>query len=172
MSDFWSDPLSTSILHVCEQRSSPEPSLVAYAVSTIISWAGSFYAVSLVCVPFPLGVMGRMWNSIVSIPDYSLFIYFEPVRLPHWQIRYLKALTSNHSTTASRVENATPWSTVGRANHPIIWTTIGASIKDCSPPMASKGRVKICKTKNCWYTRKLPAKQQGKTSMQFFHQLA
>ena len=58
MSDFWSDPLSTSIVHVCEQRRlwrdcedaqarlshrwSPEPSLVAYVISTIISWASSF----------------------------------------------------------------------------------------------------------------------------------
>ena len=50
-SDFWSDPSSTSILYVCEQRRfwdcaagcavSPEPSLFAYAISTIISWAGS-----------------------------------------------------------------------------------------------------------------------------------
>ena len=46
-SDFLSDPSSTSILYVCEQRRlwwlrgcaiSPEPSLFAY---TIISWAGS-----------------------------------------------------------------------------------------------------------------------------------
>ena len=51
MSDFWSDRLSTAILHVCEQRKLwrdcadatglPEPSLVAYVISTIISWAGS-----------------------------------------------------------------------------------------------------------------------------------
>ena len=27
-------------------------------------------------VPFPFGVWGRMWNSIVSVPDYCLFIYF------------------------------------------------------------------------------------------------
>ena len=33
MSDFWSDPLSISILQL--------PSLVAYVLSTIISWAGS-----------------------------------------------------------------------------------------------------------------------------------
>ena len=49
MSDFWSEPLSTSLLHVCEQRrlwqtctGSPESSLVASVVSTLISWAGSF----------------------------------------------------------------------------------------------------------------------------------
>ena len=49
MSEFWSDSSSTSILHVCEQRrlwrecaGSPEPWLVAYVISTIISWTGSF----------------------------------------------------------------------------------------------------------------------------------
>ena len=45
MSDFWSYPSSTSILQVCQQqrlwRDSPEPLLVAYLISTIISWAGS-----------------------------------------------------------------------------------------------------------------------------------
>ena len=48
---FLVDPLSTSILHVCEQRrlarlcecaGSPKSSLVAYVISNIISWAGSF----------------------------------------------------------------------------------------------------------------------------------
>ena len=34
---------STSIVHVCKQRRLwPEPSLVAYAISTILSWAGAF----------------------------------------------------------------------------------------------------------------------------------
>ena len=48
MSDFWSDPSSTSILHVYKQwrlfwdcAGLPEPSLVAYVRSAIISWAGS-----------------------------------------------------------------------------------------------------------------------------------
>ena len=27
-------------------------------------------------VPFPFGVWGRMWNSIVSVPDHCLFVYF------------------------------------------------------------------------------------------------
>ena len=42
-SDFRSDPSSTYILYVCEQRRLwlPEPSLFAYAIRTIISWAGS-----------------------------------------------------------------------------------------------------------------------------------
>ena len=34
------------------------------------------YAVLIVCVPFPCGVWGSMWNSIVSVPDHCLFIYF------------------------------------------------------------------------------------------------
>ena len=33
-------------------------------------------AVLVVRVPFPFGVWGRMWNSIVSVPDHYLFIYF------------------------------------------------------------------------------------------------
>ena len=47
LSDFWSDPSSTSIPHECEQprlwqdcAGWPETSLVAYVVSTIITWAG------------------------------------------------------------------------------------------------------------------------------------
>ena len=50
MSDFWSDPSSTSILYVWEQRrlrrdcaGSLESLLVAYVISTIISWACSNY---------------------------------------------------------------------------------------------------------------------------------
>ena len=34
------------------------------------------YAVLIVCVPFPYGVWGRKKNSIVSVPDHCLFIYF------------------------------------------------------------------------------------------------
>ena len=29
----------------------------------------------IVCIPFPFGVWGRIWNSIVSVPDHCLFIY-------------------------------------------------------------------------------------------------
>ena len=32
-------------------------------------------AVLVVCVPFPFGVWGRMWNLIVLVPDHCLFIY-------------------------------------------------------------------------------------------------
>ena len=54
MSDFWSDPSYTSIFYVCEQqrlwrdcahaqsRLSRRCLPFAYAISTIISWAGSF----------------------------------------------------------------------------------------------------------------------------------
>ena len=36
-----------------------------------------FSVVLIVCVPFPIGVQGRMWNSIVSVADHCLFIYFK-----------------------------------------------------------------------------------------------
>ena len=32
-------------------------------------------AVLVVRAPFPFGVWGRMWHSIVLVPDHSLFIY-------------------------------------------------------------------------------------------------
>ena len=31
---------------------------------------------SIVCIPFPYGVWGLMWNSIVSVPYHRLFICF------------------------------------------------------------------------------------------------
>ena len=34
-----------------------------------------FSVVLVVRVPFPIGVWGRMWNSIVSVPDLCLFVY-------------------------------------------------------------------------------------------------
>ena len=36
-----------------------------------------FSAVLVVRVPFPFGVWGRMWNSIVPVPDHCRFIYFK-----------------------------------------------------------------------------------------------
>ena len=37
----------------------------------------SFYlsAVLIIGVPFPFGVYGRIWNSVVSVPEHCLFIY-------------------------------------------------------------------------------------------------
>ena len=32
--------------------------------------------VLIVRFPFPFGVCGRTWNSIVSVPDHCLFFYF------------------------------------------------------------------------------------------------
>ena len=43
-----------------------------------------FSVVLIVGVPFPFGVYGRMWNSTVSVPDYCLFIYYEPVDVGLW----------------------------------------------------------------------------------------
>ena len=47
-----------------------------------------FIAVLAVCVPFPFGVWGRLWNSIVSVPNHSLFIYFLRTRFRalNWRI--------------------------------------------------------------------------------------
>ena len=39
----------------------------------------NFSAVLVVRVPFPFGVWGRMWNSIVSVPDHCRFMYFSYV---------------------------------------------------------------------------------------------
>ena len=36
-----------------------------------------FSAVFIVGVPFPFSVWGRMWNSLLSVPDHCLFIYLE-----------------------------------------------------------------------------------------------
>ena len=35
-----------------------------------------FNAVLIVGVPFLFGAKGRMWNSIVSVPDHCLFYLF------------------------------------------------------------------------------------------------
>ena len=34
----------------------------------------------IVYVCFPFGVWGRIWNSIVSVPDHCLFVHFEEFR--------------------------------------------------------------------------------------------
>ena len=72
-SDFWSDPSSTSILYVCKQWRlwrncadvnvhSPEPSLFAYAISTIISsWRISWSKFSQV-------VFGN-WDGPLILPN-------------------------------------------------------------------------------------------------------
>ena len=37
----------------------------------------NFSALLGVRVPFPFGVLGRMWNSIVSVSDHCRFIYLD-----------------------------------------------------------------------------------------------
>ena len=37
------------------------------------AYAILIYAVLIACVSFPFGVWGRMWNSVVSVPDHCLF---------------------------------------------------------------------------------------------------
>ena len=44
-----------------------------------------FYAVLSVCVPFPFGVWGRMWNSIVSVFSSTLIRYQIPLFCLNWQ---------------------------------------------------------------------------------------
>ena len=36
----------------------------------------SFGAVLVVCVPLSFGVWGGVWDSVVSVSDHCLFIYF------------------------------------------------------------------------------------------------
>ena len=50
MSDIWSDPLSISIFHVCEQEGSGETARICFE--------------------------GRIWDLIVSVSDHCLSFYF------------------------------------------------------------------------------------------------
>ena len=119
MSDFWSDCSSTSILHVSERRmlwracasalarlrgcaGSPVPSLVAYVISTIISWAGSNNSIFKV----PCRINARLFYFYLFI---YLFIYYwfnRPSRLFHsfWteSDRKWEIPEKNHLTPASR----------------------------------------------------------------------
>ena len=53
-----------------------------------------FSVVSVVHVPFPFGVRGRVCNSIVSVPDHCLFIYFTFKRKEVFKdFRYCSAVT-------------------------------------------------------------------------------
>ena len=79
MSDFWADPSSTSILHVCKQwrlwrkyAGWPEPLLVAYVISTIISWAGSN--------------IHQCFTSLVWKPNWAPSSEFVSSSIPSWQI--------------------------------------------------------------------------------------
>ena len=76
MSDFWYNPLSTSTLHVCEQRSlwrdcadAPEPSLVAYVISTIISQAASY---GFLTEHFMVFLWGIIWAASSEFGTYRL----------------------------------------------------------------------------------------------------
>ena len=100
--DFWSDPSSTSILHVCEQRTakalarlrgcagSPEPLLVTYVISTIISWAGSninilyspftFSSFILYCFIFFIFSIILLYNkTIVDFRGIEYDVIYPPV---------------------------------------------------------------------------------------------
>ena len=53
--------------------------LLPCAGKELTSWLSAYAvllnAVLIGCVPFPFGVWGRTWNSIVSVPDRCRFIY-------------------------------------------------------------------------------------------------
>ena len=42
-----------------------------------------FSAVLVVGAPFPFGVWGGMWSSIVSVSDHCLFIFFDEFGVLH-----------------------------------------------------------------------------------------
>ena len=44
------------------------------AGKVLSAWPSVFVALFGVCVPLPSDVSGRMWNSIVSVPDHCLFM--------------------------------------------------------------------------------------------------
>ena len=52
-----------------------------------------FCDVVIVRVPFPFGVWGGMWSSIVSFPDYCLFIYFSNSREPSSSVTQVRPIT-------------------------------------------------------------------------------
>ena len=80
MSDFWSDPSSTSILRVriatalmglCGCAGSPASSLVTYVISTITSWADSFCALDLTTV---YHLFARIGGRCTKLRKSKLFV--------------------------------------------------------------------------------------------------
>ena len=67
------------------------------------------YVVLIVCVPCPFYVWGRMWNSIVSVPDHCLFVNFS------MQLRWIldewihNAITLNIGWMISQCNYAEYW---------------------------------------------------------------
>ena len=45
----------------------------------------------VVLVPLPFGVLGGMWNLIVSAPDHCIFVYFLQSTQAHGLRRFLKS---------------------------------------------------------------------------------
>ena len=48
-------------------------------------------AVLVVLVPLPFGVWSGMWNSIASVPDHCLFVYFSQSTQAQGRRRLLKS---------------------------------------------------------------------------------
>ena len=95
MFDFWSDPLSTSILHLCEQQrlwwdcaGSPEPSW-AYVISTIISRAGYNIKVSF-CLIMTVGSVEQVSLNICLI-DLRFYCTINTIQVMSSQSTYFKS---------------------------------------------------------------------------------
>ena len=71
-------------------------------------WCCIYFSAALVVrVPFRFGVCGRMWNSIVSVPDHSISIYF--VHVYEMLLKWHKLVNSQLSWT-SNFFNKSPYS--------------------------------------------------------------
>ena len=81
-----------------------------------------FYAILIIRVPHPFGFWGRVWNCIVSVPDYCLIIYFEILSLYQFiecalelrymdrvkQIWYLSPMRAAKVQTSLRIRAVSP----------------------------------------------------------------
>ena len=82
------------------------------AWNELTSWLSAcatlLYVVLIVCVPFPFGVWGRMWNSIVSVRDYCIYIYRYFVFTKHrFQTLLVTRIKQNRKMTTKAVAAST-----------------------------------------------------------------
>ena len=82
MSDFRLDPSSTSILHLCDQRRLWRDCTVAYAISIIISCAGSYVegahqnrlVEAILVSTHNICFYGKLWKIIPKLSSNTLLI--------------------------------------------------------------------------------------------------
>ena len=63
-------------------------------------------AVLVVLVPLPFGVWGGMWNSIVSVPDHCLFVYFSQSTQAQGRRGFLKVVRPWDGESVPRLPKA------------------------------------------------------------------